>query len=188
MAKELPLWHRLYFTPAYTAIARMVGYSGLTIKAVAERAGTTTPAVYRRWASKAELVMEVVLRTDGDEVVADTGDLEADVRTMVRWSLEKLGRPVGQAALGGLLAEPPELRAGVSDRLASVWRQMHVRLRRAVERGEVRSTVDVDALIAAIAGPAMLVAIVRGEAAVSRKTVDALTSLALDGIRGGDRR
>ena len=82
------------------------GYNGLSLAAVAERAGTTTPAIYRRWPSKADLVLHVVFRTEGDDVIADTGDLEADVRTMVRWSLEKLGSPQGRAALAGLLGEP----------------------------------------------------------------------------------
>src|SRR5262245_65381251 len=44
---------------AFELIAE-AGYNGLSIKAVAERAGTTTPAVYRRWSSKAELVLSAV--------------------------------------------------------------------------------------------------------------------------------
>ena len=35
-----------------------IGYSNLTMAAVAERAGTTKTALYRRWSSKAELVHE----------------------------------------------------------------------------------------------------------------------------------
>ena len=33
-----------------------IGYSNLSLAAVAERAGTTKSALYRRWSSKAELV------------------------------------------------------------------------------------------------------------------------------------
>src|SRR5271165_207202 len=77
------------------------GYTGLSFKAVAERAGTTTPAIYRRWSSKADLVLDVVFRTDVPDLVADTGDLEADVRMMIRKTLEVLGNPIGRAALGG---------------------------------------------------------------------------------------
>ncbi|MDF2582422.1 MAG: TetR family transcriptional regulator, partial [Mycobacterium sp.] len=40
-----------------------IGYSNLTMAAVAERAGTTKTALYRRWSSKAELVHEAAFPT-----------------------------------------------------------------------------------------------------------------------------
>ena len=97
------------------------GYNGLSLAGVAERAGTTTPAIYRRWSSKADLVLSTVFRTQGDDVVADTGDLDADIRSMVRWSLEKFGSPAGRAALVGLLGEPSRPGAGPSPELSLVW-------------------------------------------------------------------
>ena len=36
------------------------GYPGLLVSAIAERAGTSKPAIYRRWPSKAHLVHEAV--------------------------------------------------------------------------------------------------------------------------------
>jgi hypothetical protein len=32
MAKEQPLWHRIYFDPVYTEIARAIGYAGCTYR------------------------------------------------------------------------------------------------------------------------------------------------------------
>ena len=49
------------------------GYNGLSLASVAEQAGTTTAAIYRRFGSKSELVTRSVFRTDGDDVVAETG-------------------------------------------------------------------------------------------------------------------
>ncbi len=164
------------------------GYHGLSIKAVAEAAGTTTPTIYRRWSSKAELVLETVFRTDGPDVVADTGDLEADVATMVRWSLEKLGHPAGRAALAGLLGEPAGTQPGLHDQLVGVWRQVAERLRRAVDAGEARADLDIEAQVSAIAGPAMLAAAVYGEAVVTDKWVSSLSAIALDGIRAHPAR
>ena len=40
-----------------------MGYSNLSLAAVAERAGTTKSALYRRWSSKAELVHEAAFPT-----------------------------------------------------------------------------------------------------------------------------
>ncbi len=81
------------------------GYNELSLTAVAERADTTTAAIYRRWGTKSALVAHAVFRTDGDEVVADTGDLANDLATMVRWSVKKIYRPVALTAIGGLLGE-----------------------------------------------------------------------------------
>ena len=39
-----------------------VGYADLTIAAIAARAGTSKPAIYRRWPSKAHLVHEAAFR------------------------------------------------------------------------------------------------------------------------------
>jgi len=33
---EKPLWHRIYFDPVYTAVARAVGYAGCTYRCLAE--------------------------------------------------------------------------------------------------------------------------------------------------------
>ena len=159
------------------------GYSGLSLAAVAERAGTTTPAIYRRWPSKADLVLHAVFRTEGDDVIADTGDLEADVRTMVRWSLEKLGSPQGRAALAGLLGEPPGSAGGRLDQLSGLWGRHRAHLSDATSRGQVRPDVDPNLFVALLAGPAMLAGAVLGATADDEEWVERLASGILDGIR-----
>jgi len=160
------------------------GYAGLSFAAVAARAGTTKPAIYRRWPSKRDLVLEAVFRTQGDDVVANTGDLDADMRTMVRWSLEKLGSPVGRAALAGLLAEPPSTVGTRTDQLAVVWRRMDERFRQAIDRGEIREGLDTTSLIVMHAGPAMLATALYGESAVDDGWVERIAGMILDGVRG----
>ncbi len=158
------------------------GYRELTIVAVAERAGTTTAALYRRWPSKADLVVQAVFRTEGPDAIPDTGDLEADLRTMVRWTLEKFNRPIGRAALAGLLSEP----AGGTERLAQLqapWRQMGERLAKATVAGEIRPDIDAEALISVTAGAGMLVAILNGGSAIDRKRIDSIMSLVMNGVR-----
>jgi AcrR family transcriptional regulator len=158
------------------------GYRELTIVAVAERAGTTTAALYRRWTSKADLVVHAVFRTEGPDAIADTGDLEADLRTMVRWTLEKFNRPIGRAALAGLLSEP----AGGTERLAQLqglWSQMGERLAKATVAGEIRPDVDTEALISVTAGAGMLVAILNDDGAIDRERIDSIMSLVMNGVR-----
>lgn len=37
MPKERPLWHRLYFDPVYTAVARVIGYEGFYYREMEEK-------------------------------------------------------------------------------------------------------------------------------------------------------
>ena len=67
------------------------GYFDVSLAAIAQRAVTTTPAIYRRWSSKADLVVQAVFRIEGDDVVADTGDL---AQTSPPWC----GGPSGSSA------------------------------------------------------------------------------------------
>lgn len=57
------------------------GYDGFTIESVAERAKTSRAVVYRRWASKSELVTATVARwaARGQTVIPDTGTLRGDL-------------------------------------------------------------------------------------------------------------
>jgi AcrR family transcriptional regulator len=159
------------------------GYQGLSLKAVAKRAGTTTPAIYRRWASKAELVLETVFGTAGPEVAVDTGDLEADVRTMIGWTLQRLGHPVGRAALAGLLAESADVQRALQHQLNDVWRVVGERLQSAGDAGDVRSDIDVAVQLAGLTGPAVVVALFQYGSLRDTDLIDELTSITLDGIR-----
>jgi AcrR family transcriptional regulator len=62
------------------------GYWGLTFDAVAARAGTSKPVIYRRWPTKADLVV-AAMRHAGLFAAAelpDTGSLREDVLTSLR--------------------------------------------------------------------------------------------------------
>jgi AcrR family transcriptional regulator len=60
-----------------------VGYAGLTMDAVAARAKAGKATVYRRWPSKAELVVEAITRMNRTQVdleqPLDTGTLRGDL-------------------------------------------------------------------------------------------------------------
>src|SRR6478735_7067494 len=97
-----------------------VGYAELTVAAVAQRARTTKPAIYRRWRSKAHLVHEAAFASDGDAVVVPaTGSLADDLRTMVVHVVALFADPVARAAIPGLVAEfsaDPGLHAALLER------------------------------------------------------------------------
>ncbi|GAA2883880.1 TetR/AcrR family transcriptional regulator [Pseudonocardia halophobica] len=66
-------------------LAEEVG-DGLTIPAVAARAGVHATTLYRRWGSVGELLADVATsRFSGDVVVPDTGSLRGDLQ---RWAAD----------------------------------------------------------------------------------------------------
>ncbi len=167
---------------ATVALLEERGYSGLSLAAVAERAETTTAAIYRRWSSKSELVAQAVFRTDGDDVVADSGDLAADLETMVRWSVDKIYRPAALAAIAGLLSEPRADRRVRASEAATASRLVTDRLERAKAAGELRDDVDTSVMTALIDGP-VLHAVLSGISGIDDAWVSELVRVVLDGAR-----
>jgi AcrR family transcriptional regulator len=169
---------------ATVALLEERGYSGLSLAAVAERAETTTAAIYRRWSSKSELVSQAVFRTGGDDVVADTGDLAADLETMVRWSVDKIYRPAALAAIAGLLSEPRAERRARASEAATASRLVTERLERAKAAGELRADIDTSVLTALIDGP-VLHAALSGLTGVDDAWISELVRVVLHGALPG---
>ncbi len=144
------------------------GYADLSVDAIAKRAGTSKPAIYRRWPSKAHLVHEAVFPISEATELPDTGSLIGDVREMVRRSTAVLTAPAARAAMPGLLAEmatDPALHAKLLHRFGDVTsRGMTERLAAAARRGDVRRDVTAADLIEAIAGMALMAIITRNHA------------------------
>ncbi len=143
------------------------GYADLSVDAIAKRAGTSKPAIYRRWPSKAHLVHEAVFPISEATELPDTGSLAGDVREMVRRSAGVLTTPAARAAMPGLLAEmatDPALHAKLLDRFGDVTSLgMTERLDDAAKRGEVRSDVSAADLVEAIAGMTLMAIITRNQ-------------------------
>lgn len=143
------------------------GYFDLSVDAIAKRAATSKPAIYRRWPSKAHLVHEAVFPISEATELPDTGSLAGDVREMVRRSTSLLTTPAARAAMPGLLAEmatDPTLHAKLLGRFGDVTsRGMTDRLDSAMLRGEVRADVTAADLVEAIAGMALMAIITRSK-------------------------
>ena len=159
------------------------GYNELSLAAVADQAETTTAAIYRRYGSKSELVAKAVFRTDGDDVVADTGDVAADLATMIGWSVEKLQHPAALAAIVGLLGESkPERKKSVAQSSAAS-RLTAERLERAKATGDLRADVDTSVLASLIDGP-VLHAVLGGMAQqIDEEWIAQLVNVVLNGAR-----
>ncbi|MQY23681.1 TetR/AcrR family transcriptional regulator [Nocardia macrotermitis] len=79
------------------------GYAATSIDAIATRAGVSRPAIYRRWPSKAHLIAKAVFPDVGSEQVAP--DLLAEIRKVIRGTIQLFGSAEARAAMPGLMTE-----------------------------------------------------------------------------------
>ena len=134
------------------------GYGGMTIEGIAARAGVGKAAIYRRWATKAELVVDSLRAHDGMQIpLPDTGDARADMEVML-CALQRSMAGDDGPVLAAFVAEKfrnPELRAAF-DRAFVAERRRHLRhlVTSAVELGDLPPNTDVE--LVADLGPAML--------------------------------
>lgn len=143
------------------------GYADLTVDAIARRAGTSKPAIYRRWPGKAHVVHEAVFPVGAATELPDTGSLAGDVREMLRRTVGVLTTPAARAALPGLVAEMAAdraLHAALLERFSGVLsRGLTERLEAAAARGEARPEVSAADVVEAMAGMTFLALITRGD-------------------------
>jgi len=136
------------------------GYDGMTIDMVATRAKAGKATLYRRWASKSELVLDAVACMKGGPIdhdsLPDTGTLRDDLIAMIKAPTLKDAEQKLKvmAGLVSMLSRNPELAdaatAAIVEPRASANRFI---MRRAQERGEVSPGADIDTI--AMVSPSM---------------------------------
>ena len=162
-----------------------IGYSNLTLAAVAERAGTTKTALYRRWSSKAELVHEAAFPVAPTALAGPSRGMAADLRAMIAAARDVFTTPVVRAALPGLVADmsaDPELNARVMSRFTGLYTAVQDRLREAVDRGEVHPDVDPGRLIELIGGATLLRLLLSPDEPLDEAWVDQTTAILVHGV------
>mgnify|MGYP003647018499 CR=1 FL=1 len=160
------------------------GFDGMTIDMVATRAKAGKATLYRRWPSKAELVLDAIGCMKAADLspdkLPDTGTLRGDLIGMItsRTAEDAERRLRVMAGVAALLTREPDLTDAASAVLMAP-RIAAIRglLERALARGEVRADADLAPLAELL--PAM--AAFRG--LVERKPIDREYQIALiDGI------
>jgi AcrR family transcriptional regulator len=131
---------------AAASLLAEVGYDGLSMEAVAARAGAGKAAIYRRWPGKAALVLDTVRSRKlplGD--APDTGTLRGDLMALFLALQAQLEGNALDHLSGVLVAlrSDPELAQAVHEQFTAAWeRGVHRIVERAVERGEVPDRDD----------------------------------------------
>jgi AcrR family transcriptional regulator len=129
------------------------GYDGMTIDMVAARAKAGKATLYRRWPSKAELVLDAVACMKQNDIdyahLPDTGTLRGDLIAMIKpHSIEDGERKLRiMAGLVSMLSRDPDLAEAVNavivEPRAAVSR---ILMRRAADRGEISPDCDIETL------------------------------------------
>lgn len=87
------------------------GYRGVTFEGVARRAQTSKPVIYRRYTTRAELILAALSALDPlPTTAARTGELRAELLALFELHKERYNR-LGAGAVRGLLAELPQERS-----------------------------------------------------------------------------
>jgi AcrR family transcriptional regulator len=160
-----------------------VGYTRLSYELIAQRAGASRPALYRRWPTKAHIVHDAVFPR-GAEQLAMTASFEDDLRAMLARTLATYARPEARIAVPGLLTDldSAERRRSVIDGLQEPVRaHLAARIAKAVVDGEVRADVDADDLLDVAVGALIQRVIARQD--TDPAFADRLANLLLDGLR-----
>ena len=144
-----------------------VGYEALSIEEVARRAGVHKTTVYRRWPTKAQLVLDATLVHSEQHIpIPDTGTLQGDLRALARSVAANMTDPHGARRTLSIVAATAS-----SDDLAASMHEFWSRrlaltvpiVERAVARGELSDEVDPILLIEAVVAPLWLRLMLTGE-------------------------
>ncbi|SEQ91636.1 TetR/AcrR family transcriptional regulator [Lentzea albida] len=170
---------------AVSALVREVGYPALTMEAIAARAGTTKPAIRRRWQSRQQLVVAAMARDRIGLTEIDTGCLHCDLAGHLEALRAGLEDPAFGAVIPALLADLADDPVLHKKFLAVLWeprRQACVTtLRKAQDRGELEPSADVDLVLDLFAAPVMFRALFR-HAPMGADFAELVTGAVLDGV------
>lgn len=121
------------------------GMGGLSIAAIAAEAGTTRPAIYRRWRSKVDLVVAAVAWTASTDVPPTTGVPYTDLVLEMEHYRHCIS-DIGVIALAGAMMAhgvQDEVRTTYAERIARPrWDRIVALLERATTAGELPAGAD----------------------------------------------
>ncbi|MFE9574837.1 TetR/AcrR family transcriptional regulator [Nocardia sp. NPDC006044] len=174
-------------TSAAFAELAEVGYGKLTMEGVARRAGVSKPTLYRRWATKEQLVLALVEQVAvAAAEVPDTGSLRGDLRAFLEATAAGFSHPLASRIIPDLLAEGIRTPS-VADALQAVGRGRREKvgriLRRGIDRGELPAALDLELALDLCIAPLFWRRLLGGEP-TSPDYLDGLTNTLIAAFRG----
>jgi AcrR family transcriptional regulator len=165
------------------------GFEGMSVEAVAARAGVGKATIYRRWLSKEDLVIDAVARVFAEPARPNTGNVRDDLVQVGR-ELQVLmsASPTGEVfpRMAAEVARRSPLGRLYGERVIGPRRTIFGEaLRRGIERGELPASTDVELAIDHLVGVLLLRRLTgrlrRADPTLAERAVDML----LVGLRAG---
>jgi AcrR family transcriptional regulator len=135
-----------------------VGIAGLTMDAVARRAGVGKATIYRRWSSKEALMLDAWMSCVRTPEVPDTGTLQGDLELL----LGGVDRPFSDAELQRVFPQMiaaakvnPDVADAYREFIAQRRAPLQTVLQRAVARGEIDRDADLQVIHDLLVAPLM---------------------------------
>ncbi|MFI9576488.1 TetR/AcrR family transcriptional regulator [Microbispora rosea] len=180
---------RAILTAAFELVGE-VGYAKLSIEGIAARAGVGKQTIYRWWPSKGAVLFDAFLMlSEGEDESAalpDTGDLEADLKAVLRATVAELNDPrydEPMRALNTEILHDPALAAAYAERLDGPMKELkRQRLRSAQRAGQLSGDLDLDVAIEMLWGPLLNRWLQRG-GPLTPEYADTVVETALHGLR-----
>ncbi|KYG57143.1 TetR family transcriptional regulator [Streptomyces sp. WAC04657] len=152
---------------AALALVTENGYAKTTVEGIAARAGVGKQTIYRWWPSRAAVLLDAFLDLqaraaeamggDAGSEIPDTGDLAADLKHVLRATVDEMNAPAFEGPTRALAAEgitDPDLGARFTEALLEPQLQHYVRrIEAAREAGDVDPGTDPRLAVELLVGP-----------------------------------
>ncbi len=145
---------------ATIALLAEVGYQALSLERVAALAQVGKKTIYRRWSSKEALVCDAIRSLQSEMPLVDTGTLRDDLIAMHRNALAAVAtapimRPLYLRLASEMNANASVFDVFLTDLVAPRFDALIHLVRRAQERGEIRSDIDLSLIVDILIGPVL---------------------------------
>jgi AcrR family transcriptional regulator len=165
------------------------GPSGFTVDEVAARAGCGKATIYRRWPSRARLLLDTAQHMGLEMDDPDTGSMRDDLLALIGNLAGKLRDTPSGRVMAGIIAEAavnPEMRAALTA-FVDARRSLAVRaVERGVARGELPAGTDPHLVADLLGGPVFFRMLIHGTG-VDDEVVKSLVDTVLAGARAVTR-
>lgn len=133
-----------------------VGFAAMSMDAIAARAGVGKTTIYRRYASKEELVADAIESIREEIVIPDTGNLQSDIDTLIQNAAQITLNPIGRQTVAMIISS-----ASSNPQFAQIYwtkylqprrKAFAVVLERAKARKEIQANLDSDLIFDTMSG------------------------------------
>jgi AcrR family transcriptional regulator len=164
------------------------GYAGLSVEAVASRAGVNKTTIYRRWPTLDDLLVDALMTWSEDAIPGpDTGSIETDLLALGRTLADQLNGGVGRQIAAVVLTAG--LRsAQLRDATRRYFDQQAARaaplVNQAIDRGELPANTDANALLTTFRAPLFYRMVTTGDP-IDEGSIAQTTRVTLAAARAG---